>query len=175
MAAVWCLVVLVYAVFMGKGLCFAGGAKQGVSDAVLNKGLPDLFNWCYQWSELEPITIWCGHSSPAIKSHLAFVFQVVLNRGCLMCLKKVCKPHWQAKCLETKQATMRVMTQSYNASGKGQLNDQQSYNESGKGQHEDFFLQVQERVNQNNTMSHNQQSVGVAGQDVEGPKESCSL
>ncbi|XP_061666693.1 uncharacterized protein LOC133496010 [Syngnathoides biaculeatus] len=55
---------------------------------------------------------------------------------------------------------------SHNVSGKGQLNDAVSHNVSGKGQLNDIFQEVQEGVNQNNTMSHTQQSESLQVQSV---------
>ncbi|XP_061666695.1 uncharacterized protein LOC133495761 isoform X2 [Syngnathoides biaculeatus] len=132
LAAVWALVPLVHAVFMG-GLCFPGDVKQGESNAVLKKGVsPD---------------------DDAL--NVVELLDSVLKRH-------TPAPPTSKEVFGDKGSHPEKNNQAgYNTSGKGQLNDafsqeQQSYNMT-KGQHNDF-QQVQASVNQNDTKSLNQQS-----------------
>ncbi|XP_061666694.1 uncharacterized protein LOC133495761 isoform X1 [Syngnathoides biaculeatus] len=160
LAAVWALVPLVHAVFMG-GLCFPGDVKQGESNAVLKKGVsPD--DDALNVVELLD-SVLKRHTPGVSPDDVSLKNVVVLLDSLDSALKRdTPAPPTSKEVFGDKGSHPEKNNQAgYNTSGKGQLNDafsqeQQSYNMT-KGQHNDF-QQVQASVNQNDTKSLNQQS-----------------
>ncbi|XP_061666583.1 protein kinase 4-like [Syngnathoides biaculeatus] len=159
MTAVWVLVLLVHAVFMGKGLCFPGGVKEGESNTVLKKDVSSddvsLKKVVELLDSLNSVLKLRTPAQPATKE--VFQDKAILHE----------RNDQQSYNMSSKGQLNDAL--SSNITGKGQQNDQQSYNMSGKGQQNDALRnnmtgkgqqnkgqQVQESINQNNKSSNQQ-------------------